>query len=215
MGSPEQEEKILLDNPLSLYILWKLFIEGPDSNLPRFIDRKKENLFLIEHGLIEFASGKKTHYKRTKITKKGVNLYQLMKKNNIFNIFNDIPLDSEVNFKDYFQNAMEKLKSPMEYANSFFYPRIEKGIGNINNIPQFKKTNFNVCNIENVYIKAEEDLWCYEVEYDCISCQKRSSNLIRVIYKLNQKPGLTDIECNICGLKYKLCAFFNCFYPYG
>lgn len=102
----------LKDSPYNALFLYKLYTKGIDFKLPYFINRVKEVNYLREKRLIEFISGdtKHQHYKPTKFTEKGLEIYKELEKEGFFTIFEDIPLNSKDAFKSKYYQKLDKLK---------------------------------------------------------------------------------------------------------
>jgi hypothetical protein len=210
-------EDKLIEKPQSLYVLYKMDLEGIDYRLrTRIIDRAKENNFLISLGLIEFITTKRTHTIPTRLTKEGVEVCNNLKEQGIFSIFSDIPLDSESNFKSYYYEKLNSVKSQKIYEKSTFYNIFLQNIKKFNT--PYKLTGIQIefksikpLNIEN----GIEELWNFDLEFICKACNQKSHNIIVRLYKNNEKQTTFEIFCSECNAGYMICSFFECFYLLG
>lgn len=209
----DETEKLLIDNPYSLYFIFMIKNSGFDFELPRFIERKREVKILLKHGLIKFLTGKHTHYKPTDLTDKGKAVYKTLDKNNIFNTFNGIPLNSEYAFKEHYYSKLKLIEEQSQYSDSIIYPVLLKNIIEINKWIKFKDIELKITNLILLEIQESLEIWEIHYELGCIFCRNSHKQKLKIKYDVSQfKYQPIKIKCEYCGASYMLCPLLNCLY---
>jgi len=203
----------LKDKPFLLYYLHNKYLTGDDTRLPKFINRKKVVLDLIKLGLIDFINPAKLHFKETKFTDSGIDVYLKMESEGIFTVFHDISLYSRNSFMTRYESKLNLLEDTIKYPQSVFYKIILKNIGDLKKWNRNGNVDYRVLEI-NLVIKNEE-FETLEVlfEFKCKFCQKTIEQLETLTYFFDNDDNLPfQINCNGCKSLYRICKKFQCFY---
>lgn len=203
-------EKELIVNPFALYTLYILYRDGSNADLPRFISRRKENIFLIDKGLIEFTTSKKMHYQHVKFTKEGLNTYKKLEEKGIFQTFENINLSSLSLFERDYERRLKRIIESYIPTESAIYKILYQKIGVWLNP---NKISYRIKNIAPISIEEDSEIIEFDFEMKCIGCNTISCQKIEIGYDLNVfETSPRKIKCNLCGETYMLCPNFECLY---
>jgi len=207
--------EILKDKPFLLYYLYNKYQTGDDLRLPKFINRRKVVLDLINLGLIEFITSikKHLHFKDAKFTDLGNTVYIKLDSLGIFTIFDNISLISRDSFITQYESKLNILEDKIKYPQSVFYKIILKNIGDLNKWIRNGNVDYRV--LEIVLVKKTEEFEILKVlfEFKCEFCAKNMSYLKDLTFYFDNDDNLYfQIKCNNCELTHWICKKFQCFY---
>lgn len=202
----------LKDKPFLLFYLYNKYLTGDDTRLPKFISRKKVVIDLIKLGLIEFINPTKLHFKETKFTDLGIEVYLKMESEGIFTVFHDISLYSRNAFITRYESKLNLLKDTIKYPQSVFYKIILKNIGDFNKWNRNGNVDYRVTEIKLIEKDEEFEILRIFYEFYCIICQKNITQSIELKFSFDDDDNLPfQIKCNECKSIFRICKKFQCF----
>lgn len=215
LNSAEDIINELKDSPYSALFLYKLYTKGIDFKLPYFINRVKEVNYLREKGLIEFISGdaKHQHYKPTKFTEKGLEIYKELEKEGFFTIFEDIPLNSKNAFKSKYYQKLDKLKDKIKHPESEIYKILIEKFPGLDKWWKPGSIKLNIKGIEPLEITEDNEILKFTLEFNCEICKKLINTSIQITYDIEDiDRSPREVRCPFCNTLYYLCPLLGCFY---
>ncbi|KKK40758.1 hypothetical protein LCGC14_0943890 [marine sediment metagenome] len=205
----------LKDKPFLLYYLYNKYLTGVDTRLPKFINRKKVILDLLHLKLIDFTTaGKKSmHFKDTKFTNLGNEVYEKLDSIGLFTIFQNISLYSKDSFTAQYESKLCILEESIRYPQSIYYKIILKSIGDLKKWKRHGNVDYRVLEIKLRTKNEEFEILEILFEFNCKICQKKIKQLEVLTYFIDNDDNLTfQIKCNECNTPYRICKKFQCFY---
>lgn len=206
---------ILKQEPILLFVLYQIWRNPKNPELPQFMDLGKLSKKLESKGLVVIQDQVHIHKNIPQISpfgKKFLNLYA----KDLDILFNNISLKSESDFLESFYSNLKELDKKsfnldiQTLQDLFKIPKLSQFF-ELNNI-HIKINCLDVQRIKN----SELDQNLIEVTYDiiiiCLRCKNNQCSNVSITYNLEEyklNPQEIHIKCSKCGISYYLDGYFS------
>lgn len=206
---------ILKQEPILLFVLYQIWRNPKNPELPQFMDLGKLSKKLESKGLVDIQDQVHVHKNIPKISSFGKKLLNLYSKD-LYILFNNISLKSESDFLNSFYSNLKELDEKsfnpviQTLQDNFKIPKLSQFF-ELNNI-QIKINCLDVQKIINSELKENLIKVTFEIIIICPKCKNNPSSKISITYNLEEyklNPQEIHIKCSVCRKSYYLDSYFS------
>lgn len=201
----------LCREPISLYVLYRIYLDPDKVDLPHFMDYGPTCRKLMKKGLVIEPTGKHIHGEKYLLTDLGKNLIETLEEK-IKILFINIPLsEKEVFFREFYLRLdnLSRINSITKH-----WDMLTQTLGLPKNETWFRRSKIEMYII--VLSTDMPDPRCIdvkiEISHQCPKCSSKSTSNVNLEYNLaeyNSVPDTIPLLCKKCSYKMSIDSYFS------